>query len=196
MKNYKSQMNKLPLLVVTLLLSISCFSQNVVTAEDAKGKAKEYYERADNDYAFGKLWQADSLLNLAVKEKDNFIDAWLLIGQINLEFLKKYDVALNAYQKAKLLQPDYTGDINYQIARCEMHLADYANAKTHLSSFLQQQKIAATQRLTAEKMLTDCDFAVDAMKHPVDFKPINLGPGVNTSDDESMPSLTADGKYI
>jgi hypothetical protein len=189
-------MNKLPLLAVTLILSISCFAQNVVTAEDAKGKAKEYYDRADNDYAFRKYWQADSLLKLAVKEKDNFIDAWLLIGQINLEIFKKYDVARQAFEKVKLLQPDYMGDVNFQISRCEMSLADYSNAKAHLTSFLQQQKIAATQRLLAEKMLTDCDFAVEAMKHPVDFTPVNLGTGVNTSDDESMPSLTADGKYL
>ncbi len=189
-------MNKLITLFTTVFLSTSCFAQDVITKQDAKGKAKEYFERADNDFTFGKLELADSLANMAVKEKDNFIDAWLLIGQINLEFLKKYDVALAAFQKSKLLQADYTGDIDHQIARCQMHLADYANAKIHLTSFLHQPKISAAQRLLSEKMLADCEFAVDALRHPVDFKPINLGPSVNTPDDESMPSLTADGKYL
>src|SRR4051812_28391600 len=101
----------LPLLIAFSILSAKCFSQTVVTAEDAKGKAKEFYERADNDYAFGKFWMADSLLNMAVKEKDNFIDAWLLIGRINLESLKKYQEAEAAFQKVKLLQPDYMGDV-------------------------------------------------------------------------------------
>ena len=96
-------MNKFILLLPVIAFSITCYSQEIITKQDAKGNAKEYFDRADNVYTFGKLELADSLANMAVKEKDNFIDAWLLIAEINLEHLRRYDVALAAFQKSKLL---------------------------------------------------------------------------------------------
>ena len=157
-------MNKL-ILFVAVSTSASAFSQSVITREDAKGNAKDYFERADNDYAFGKLEKADSLLHLAVKEKDNFIDAWLLIGQINLEYMRGYDEAKKAFEKVKLLQANYVSDIDFQLAKCNMHLAEYAAARIQAKSFLQQPKIAAQQHFLAEKMLQDCDFAEEAIRH-------------------------------
>ncbi|MES2622021.1 MAG: OmpA family protein [Bacteroidota bacterium] len=188
-------MNKI-LLFITLLATTSSYAQTVITRDDAKGNAKDYFDRADNDYAFGKVEKADSLFRLAAKEKDNFIDAWLLIGQLNLEHLNRYDEAKKAFEKVKLLLPGYVYEIDFQIARSEMKLAEYAGARGHLKAFLQLPKIAAQQKFLAEKMLQDCDFAEEALKHPVDFVPVNLGTAINTTADESMPSLTADGKYL
>ena len=183
------------LVALVLAFPVFCFSQ-VVTKENAKGKAKELFDKADNSFAFGKLFLADSLLHDAVKEKDNFIDAWMLLGQINLEYLKNFEEAKKGYEKVKLLQANYLSDVDFQLARCNMNLGNYSQAKTLLTSFLHQEKLVATERIQAEKYLTDCDFSTEAVSHPVDFKPVNLGGNVNSSADESMPSLTADGKYL
>lgn len=189
-------MKNLVLLSAVLFLSLTAFSQTIITKETAKGKAKEYYDMADNDVAYRKFWAADSFAHMAVKEKDNFIDAWLLIGDINAQVLKNYDEGCKAYEKVKTLKADYYGDLGLQLGICYMNKAEYAKAKTELTAYLQNSKIPAQSRFLTEKMVVDCDYAVEAIKHPVDFKPINLGPGVNTADDESMPSLTADGKYL
>lgn len=188
-------MNKKIIFLLIALFPAFVFSQ-VTTKDAAKGKAKDYFDRADHAYAFGKLDLADSLLHEAVKEKDNFIDAWILKGQINLEYLKNFAEAKKDYEKVKLLQVNYLSDVDFQLAQCNMNLGDYATAKTLLTSFLKQERLNAKERLDAERFLPSCDFAMEAMKHPVDFKPMNLGSGVNTPDDESMPSLTADGKYL
>lgn len=172
-----------------------CFAQ-LTTIDNARGAAKEYYEKADHHYAFGRLEMADSLLHLAVKEKDNFIDAWILMGQINLQFLKHFDVATKAYEKVKLLKSDYLSDVEFQLAQCYINQGQYGKARTSLQAFLAQPRINGQSRLLSEKMLKDCDFAEKAMQNPVKMKPVNLGPGVNTAEDESMPSLTADGKYL
>lgn len=172
-----------------------CFAQ-VTTIDNARGAAKDYYEKADHHYAFGRLEMADSLFHLAVKEKDNFIDAWILMGQINLQFLKHFDVAAKAYEKVKLLKSDYLSDVEFQLAQCYMNQGQYAKARTAFQAFLAQSRINGQSRLLSEKMLKDCDFAEKAMQNPVKMKPVNLGPGVNTAEDESMPSLTADGKYL
>jgi len=174
----------------------SCALAQVTYKDNAKGKAKEMYEKADFDVAYGKYEQAEQSARLAIADKDNFIDAWILIGQLNAQAFKKWEKAAEAYEKVKLLNETYMGDVNFQLGMCYMNMAKYGRAKSALQSFLGKEKIAAEQRLLAEKMVRDCDFADEAMKNPVLFKPINLGPGVNTADDESMPSLTADGKYL
>jgi outer membrane protein OmpA-like peptidoglycan-associated protein/tetratricopeptide (TPR) repeat protein len=181
--------------VFIVLIPILSFAQ-ITTKENAKGNAKEFFFRADNDFAFGKLEQADSLLKLAVTEKDNFIDAWILIGQINLEYLRNFKRATDAFEKVKLLQANYLTDVEFQLGKCYINQGKYEQAETHLQAYLKQEKLPAQSKMLSDKMLSDCVFAKDAKQHPVDFKPINLGDGVNTADDESMPSLTADGRYL
>lgn len=184
--------------IVYLIFSLSPFllAAQVITKDNVRGAAKEYYERADNHFAFGRLTHADSLLHLAVQDKPTFIDAWLLIGQINLEHLNQYEKAFRAYQTVKTLQADYLKDVDFQLAKSHFNMSDYAQAKSLLQAYLQTSRIPAPNKLMADKMLLDCDFAAEAVKNPVDFKPVNLGPGVNTTEDESMPSLTADERYL
>lgn len=181
--------------VSLLMLSLSAVAQ-ITTAETAKGKAKEYFIMADNDVAYRKYYAADSFARLAVKEKDNFIDAWMLIGELNMNVFSNYKEGCKAYEKVKALDANYYPDVNLQLAICYMNNGDYAKAKAELSTYLARTKLAAESRMIAEKMLKDCDFAVEAMKNPVNFNPINLGANINTADDESMPSLTADGKLL
>ncbi|HLP20179.1 MAG TPA: hypothetical protein VK174_07760, partial [Chitinophagales bacterium] len=183
------------LLSVLLLLAAFGFSQ-VTTKETAKGKALEYFSRADNHIAYKHFESADSLLKLAVKEKDNFIDAWIMIGQLNAQVFKNYEEAIRAFEKVKLLQANYMGDVDFNLGLCYLALSEYGKAKTAFVAYLSLPKLPAESRMLAEKNVKDCDFAADAMKHPVDFKPVNLGSGVNTEADESMPSLTVDGKML
>jgi len=188
-------MNKIIQLLLFTVLPIFSFSQ-VITKETAKGRALEYYTMGDNDIAYSHFAAADSFLHLAVKEKDNFIDAWILIGQLNSQGMKNYAEAIKAYEKVKLLQADYMKDVDYNLGGCYMNTGEYAKAKTLLKAYLALPKLPAASSMLANKMIKDCDFAVDAMQHPVDFKPVNVGAGVNTAADESMPSLTVDGKYL
>ena len=50
--------------------------------------------------------------------------------------------------------------------------------------------------LVARKNVKNCEFALNAMKNPVPFNPINMGPAINTSDDEYWPTITADGQTL
>ena len=180
------------LLPASLLLS----AQSITTKETARGKALEYYTQADNDIAFNKIIAADSLLRLAVKEKDNFIDAWILLGQVNAQGLRDFQRAAAAFEKVKLLQADYWQEVHFQLGTVYMNLGEYDKAKAALSDFLKMPKIPAQSRMLSDKMILDCDYARQAMQHPVPFTPANLGRGVNTAEDESMPSLTADGRLL
>ena len=43
-----------------------------------------------------------------------------------------------------------------------------------------------------EKGLIDCNFAIEALKHPVPFNPINMGEAINSPLSEYFPSITVD----
>ena len=45
-------------------------------------------------------------------------------------------------------------------------------------------------------MRANCEFAQKALESPLDFNPINIGPGINTADPEYFPTITVDGKTI
>jgi outer membrane protein OmpA-like peptidoglycan-associated protein/tetratricopeptide (TPR) repeat protein len=188
--------NRIVLFFLVMVFSAAFAVAQITTSETAKGRAKELYDKGNNHYAFGRLYLADSLLHLAVQDKDNFIDAWLLIGNINLDYLKNNDEAINAFQKVKLLKADYFPDVDFLLAKGYMNKGEYDNCKTLIEAYLKKEKLNAVNRMWAEKMLKDCDFAKEAMKNPVNIKPINMGNGINTEADESMPSLTADDKYL
>jgi outer membrane protein OmpA-like peptidoglycan-associated protein/Tol biopolymer transport system component len=184
-------MNKSVVALFIVLLPIAGFSQ-VTTAENAKGKAKEYYEAA---YISRNLTISDSLGQLAVKEKPNFIDAWELLGK-NYLFEKKFEEAANAFEKVKTLGENFRYDLNLTLAKCYIGAEKYSVARERLKAFLQNPKLSASDKMLSQKMLSDCDFGEEALKHPLDINPVNLGPGVNSSLNEAGPYLTADSKNL
>lgn len=167
-------------------------AQGVVTKDNVKGKAKEYYESA---YVTRNVLMSDSFARMSVKEKPNFIDGWALIGD-NEFFLKNYEEAAKAYEKVKALQADYMYDINLKLGKSYIGAGNYSAARNCVQQFLKFPKLSAAEQMLANKLLSDCDFGEEAIKHPVPFEPVNLGPGVNSRLNEAGPYLTADEKYL
>jgi outer membrane protein OmpA-like peptidoglycan-associated protein len=56
--------------------------------------------------------------------------------------------------------------------------------------------MSATNKEIAAKKVKNCEFAIEAMKKPVQFSPVDVGSGINSSDDEYWPSITADGHTL
>ncbi|MDB5283597.1 MAG: oprF 5 [Bacteroidota bacterium] len=177
---------------MALVLSASSFAQSIITKDNVKGKAKEFYEAA---YVSRNILLSDSFARISVQEKPNFIDGWILIGDNSL-YLKRYDEGVKAYEKVKALKADYMYDMYLKLGKCYIGIEQYASARKCFQQFLQMDHLAAGDKKLAEKLVTDCDFAEEAIKHPVPFEPVNLGIGVNSSFMEAGPYLTADEKYL
>jgi outer membrane protein OmpA-like peptidoglycan-associated protein len=74
-----------------------------------------------------------------------------------------------------------------------MQTGKYEDARAHLEKFLSYPKTSDGLKKNAQLMLKSCGFAAVAVKNPVPFKPVNMGPSINTSYDEYFPAITADG---
>ena len=181
--------------VAFMLASVISFAQ-AVSFDHARKSAQNHYTAADNAYAFGKYGQADTLLQMAIESEKNFIDAHWLLGNIYLENQRRYDEAVKELQIVEKLNPNYSPSIKMKIGRALFNKGQYDEAKKYFQAYSQVKGISPGAEKDAQNMIKNADFAKEAIKHPVAFKPINLGPAINTGTEELMPTLTADEHYL
>lgn len=149
-------------------------------------------EQMINERNFDK---ALSLLAQAKSKDPSFPDTYILMGDI-YNFTLKSDSAMNCYNKAIDLigEPD---PLLYYIAANEgSKCGQYENALHNYELFMAKGLQYTDVLSDAQKGIANCQFAIEAMKNPVKFQPVNLGPNVNSSWDESLASLTADNGTI
>ncbi|MFD2872236.1 OmpA family protein [Mucilaginibacter ximonensis] len=139
--------------------------------------------------------EAIDLLQKAIKADDKFVEAHALLGN-TLHLIKNNKAAINEFRKVIILNPNFSRAIYMKIADMEISEAQYPEAQAHLQKFMALPNNADADRAYAQKLLKDCIFAIDALQHPVPFKPINMGPNINTAADEYSPVSTADDKTI
>lgn len=101
------------------------------------------------------------------------------------------DAAALALRKALDIDPSYT-EAQLLLGTIELRRGNNAEA---VEAYTAYQRLKGRNSLwdkEADLGLRTARFRQQAMLNPVPFKPINLGPKVNTADDEYLPSLTAD----
>jgi len=177
------------LLLFFSILTFSCFGQN-----SSNRKAQSFFEKA-NPYIL-KLDYESAVQNLenAVKEDPQFQNAFILLGDV-YRIQKKYSAAKTAFQKAVSINKDVVPKVIFGLAEMEFATQEYDEAKQHFNEFLTLDN-SSDKAKKAKKYLSDCDFAATAITKPVKYTPTNLGQGVNTTDSEYFPALTADGETL
>ncbi|MGN6177824.1 MAG: OmpA family protein [Mucilaginibacter sp.] len=140
----------------------------------------------ENDYE-----QAVAQLQQAIGIDSKFIEAHLQLGDI-LRIIKHYKDAIEQYKAVIELNPDFSRALYLHLGDIEISEAQYEQAQTNLNKYLTYPNITDQDAFRAKKLLKDCEFAIEAVKQPVPFKPINMGPEINTADDEYLPVATAD----
>ncbi len=127
----------------------------------------------------------------AVSADRNFIEAWLVMAQ-TYEYLQKYDKAISLYHEGLQINPEFhpysfivVGNLEYKLSRYEDAMNSY---KALLNTASKNQK----HRNAALKNIERCRFAIAATANPVPYTPENLGPSVNSENDDYWPCITAD----
>lgn len=154
-------------------------------------KAVALFEQALKLYQQQKDDECMSTLMKAVEKDSNFIEPHLLMAELYEIKGKKQD-AIKEYERAITISPGFNINNFYNIGRLEMQVGDYKNAKTDFQRFLTKTNINPDSKETAERNLENCDFAMEGIKNPKPFKPVNLGEGINSNLDEYFPAITAD----
>ncbi len=170
------------------------FSQ-VVTYDKASKRAKEQYDEAYDLYATGRAKNAIEALKQLTSSNSNFIDAWYLLGVLQIEVARNYPAAVSALEKANQLNPDFKNELCYQLGRAYFFNQQYEKSKEALNR-CKGKTLSIQDEAQVNQYLKSADFAVVALQNPKKFQPKNLGKGVNTPLDELMPTVTADERYL
>ena len=143
-------------------------------------------------YDYLDFMKAESDFREAISIDKNFYEAYMMLGEL-LEKQNRYSEAALNYRSAVKIDSLFFKPVFFNLANAEMMSGDYANALIHFNVYQAQAGMSAKNKAVAVKSIKNCEFAINAMKNPVPFNPVNVGPGINTTDDEYWPSITADG---
>lgn len=191
-------MKKAFFLNFVFLLLIHFFSQNVFCQEkyttDKKSAIKNYNEGLIY-YTSRNYYKAIELFTRAIKNDSNFIEPYILLGQ-SYEEIGFRQQAISAYSYALKLNPSFYPYGHIKVGYLLIKEGKYEEALKHFENYFKLNTKDEYYDRKAKRGLENCKFAIEAIKNPVSFKPINVGSSINTEDDEYWPCLTADGQTL
>ena len=181
------------ILIIVVILSNSFFCQ---AQESTKSrKAIKVYREAKSALTSQNLNESKDLLEKALIFDDQFVEAWILLGDVFVEMGDKLR-AIESYKKSILIDPEFSFPMYYRLAITEHSIGIYLESLKHIQKYLTYKRISSNYRNKALSLKKSCEFSINAMKSPVTFNPVNLGINVNSNADEYLPALSADGSTL
>jgi outer membrane protein OmpA-like peptidoglycan-associated protein len=157
-------------------------------AIDAYNKALEYYTQ--KNYGI-----AEDFFLIAIEDDPGFIEAYLVLAELYEESDQPLK-AIDIYRRGLPLKEDYFPYGFIKLGNLEYREGFYEKALSSYNKFLSLNSGNATYIERAREGISRCEFSIEAKDNPVDFKPVNLGPSINTPSDEYWPSLSADEQTL
>ena len=158
-------------------------------------KAIKLYNEGKGYYDGRKNELAELSLIGAIEKDSNFIEANLMLAYVYTDWLK-YKKALKHFERCIAINPQFFPEIYASAASIQLKFGSYEKAKKNFETYLGFTEAPLMMKELAKDGLRDCNFAVEALKHPVPFDPINLGDKINSPVAEYFPSISVDGSTL
>ena len=172
------------------------FSFQTIAQETTKSRrAAKAYREAKSYLGLQDYKNAKISLDAAILLDDRFVEAWILLGDVNIGLGDKKN-GIDAYRKSISIAPQFSLPMYYRLAIAEHSLGYYSEALQHIQKYLNSKKISEKYRKKANALIKSCEFSISAMLSPVAFNPHNLGDSINSDADEYLPALSADGSTL
>jgi outer membrane protein OmpA-like peptidoglycan-associated protein len=178
-------------LIITLLLS----SPSLLIGQDyssSSKKAVKLFKEALSDYQLYNYESAEDKAKQALDKDSDFTEAYLLLSDI-YEASKQYNKQSEILKTAVQKKPDKKNMILLKLIETELKIGHYQSAHNYISN-LEKEKLPDFYRENLNTFKKAAIYALNAMKNPVDFKPVNCGSIINSANDDYFPAITADGK--
>ena len=166
-----------------------------ITKKTATGKAKKAYDKGMSYNISGNDKKALEEFNKALKAAPNFIDAQIQWSSLK-HYLKDYAAAEKGFEKVLAIDPTYSPKVIYVLGIAELNQGKGLEGIEHLKQYIASKPKNKILLAKAERRIKDETFSAEAKANPVPFAPKSLGNLVNTTDQEYLPSLTADESIL
>ncbi len=184
--------------VVVLIFLCQCGSlaqaPPYTTYKNAGKKALKFYQKGKEAQKKGETEEAKLQFQKAIEVEPNFIDPFIKLGDMLIS-QGDFTQAIDYFQKAIRINPDYSLRLHYAIAKMYYEQQQFQKAVAPLSYFL--SKIPQENRkANATRLMNNLQFAIAAIENPMPFSPYKLPTSINTKDSEYLPSFSADGTQL
>lgn len=187
---------KLRFIILSALVSCTTFlNLNAQGLHTSSSRAAKVYNEGRENYENLDYKSAEPLLKEALKFDDKFFEAYMMLGELYSNQGRYSEASVN-YQTAVKLDSNAYRPVFFRLANAEFMSGDYNDALIDYRTYLRNKGNAEKNTKLAKKNILNCLFAIEAIKKPVQFNLINAGSGINTTDDEYWPSITADGQTL
>jgi outer membrane protein OmpA-like peptidoglycan-associated protein len=172
--------------------SSHCWAQGYSTKST---KAIKLFEQATQFIQMREYKLAIGELEKAISDDPFFTEAYLLIAEV-WDYSGNSAKVIEYCEKALTIGGDKYAITYYYLTVTYFKNGEYSKSLEKAKAFIDKKQFTSKQKSETDKIIVNCKFAIDAMKHPVPFKPVNLGKNINTSFDEYWPCLTADEEML
>lgn len=189
------------LVIVCMLISHLSFAQFSSSSKKATKLFKEAQfiptQQLDPETRMPDFKAGIELVDKALKKDPNFWEAYVLRGEYHMN-LRDRSGAIEDFENALRVSPNHsrTGMTFYRLADLYLDQGTYDKALANIKSFINHPNANEEYLKSGYSIYDNALFAIDAIKHPKPFNPVNAGPGVNTQFAEYYPTLTVNGKEL
>ena len=180
-------MAKIILFLFLILGNVFLFAQN--KEFDEKFKDARYF------FAIKKYNKAEALMIECYHLDSTSTPLLKQLIRVSIQKNKWKQVAF-VYRQLQVLSPDKLVYYRYNEILAYYKSKDFDTANIIMNKSLQEFDLASSNKRKYEKLAVNINFSQEAIKQPVPFNPINLGPNVNSKYAEYLPNLTQDGNYL
>ncbi len=190
-------MQKLSSIIVFLFLLLFLTTGLLAQSEDyePKTKARKSFNAALDMWRSNEPEKAEKELRKAISIDSLYARAYILLGDVCMD-MKRPDEAIIHYRKASTLNPERPQGLLYLLGIAYLENEEYAASAENLRAFISTPRIRSDQKENAEGLLRLAEFRKHALENPVPFQPENLGPFVNSKDDEFVNSITLNEQQL
>lgn len=147
-----------------------------------------YGDKADEEKAL-------ELIDKGLKKDSTCPKIWQTKAAIEYD-MKAYDKSMYSYKKLLTIVPDEL-HLFFYLANCERKLLLFDEAKSSYETYLKAPiRRSKDNEAEANAFLKNLSAIKQLYSNPIDFKPQNMGPNINSKENEYWPGLTLDGKYF
>lgn len=177
-------------LLFTLLVLV--ISHSYLFGQEVKeSKATKYHQKALQYYHASAYKEALEELGKALKADGNYIESWLLAGDVQA-LQGENSKAIESYQMAIKIDSNFFVPAYYILANLYFQEERYAESIACYQKYLKYPGISDVEKYKSTRRLNTASFRMDALMHPVPFEPVNLGPEVNTAGYEFVNYISPD----
>ena len=180
----------LHLVVFFMLLSGCLYSQTTKSS-----KARQFHERALRYYNASAYDEALEETGKALKADRNFIESWLLSGDI-YSLRGEKQKAIDSYKTAISIDSAFFVPAYYILANLLFDQGEYEESLIYYTKYRDYHKIREAEKVRLEKNVRTAHFRINALRNPVPFNPVNLGEDVNTAGYEFVNHISADRQFL